>query len=235
MTVRIEALSVDALDPPAQARFWAAALGWKVADDEPALVVPTDSTVAIRFEATTAPKVAPNPVHLDLSSRSLDDQAAFVERLRGLGATPADVGQTGEEAHVVLADPEGNEMCVLEPGNAFTDQASRFGSITCDGTRSAGVFWSEALGWPLIWDQHDETAVRAPAGTGPLVTWGGQVPQHDQHRRLRLVVVPVAPAAVAAEVDRLDALGATVVGPRPDGCVVLHDPDGVAFVLGPPA
>lgn len=232
MTVRIEALSVDALDPAAQARFWAAGLGWTVAADDPSLVVPADSTVAMRFEATVAPKAAPNPVHLDLSSRSLNDQAAAVERFLGLGARHVDVGQTDEDTHVVLADPEGNELCVLEPGNSFTDQASRFGSITCDGTRAAGLFWSEALGWPLIWDQDDETAARAADGTGPIVTWGGQVPP-DEHRRLRLALVPVAPATVPEEVDRLVALGAALVGPRPDGRTVLHDPDGVAFLLGP--
>jgi hypothetical protein len=55
-------------------------------------------------------KAGKNRLHLDLSP---DDQAAEVERIRDLGAMPVSVGQSGDEDWVVLADPEGNEFCVL--------------------------------------------------------------------------------------------------------------------------
>ena len=60
------------------------------------------------------PKVAKNRVHIDVAPYAADDQAAEVSRIRGLGASPADVGQ-GEQTWVVLADPDGNEFCVLSP------------------------------------------------------------------------------------------------------------------------
>ncbi len=60
------------------------------------------------------PKVVKNRVHLDVAPEEGDDQAAEVERLRALGATDADIGQ-GEQTWVVLADPDGNEFCVLTP------------------------------------------------------------------------------------------------------------------------
>ena len=76
----------------------------------------------------------------------------------------------------MLADPEGNELCIIEPGNSFLAGCGRLGSITCDGSREVGSFWSAALGWPLVWDQDGETAVRAPDGTGPFITWGSARP-----------------------------------------------------------
>ena len=61
------------------------------------------------------PKTVKNRVHLNLASEYVAHQAAEVDRLLGLGATRADIGQ-GEVPWVVLADPEGNELCVLTPG-----------------------------------------------------------------------------------------------------------------------
>jgi hypothetical protein len=60
-------------------------------------------------------KVGKNPIHLDLSTSSIDDQAEVVARLIELGAHHLDVGQGPDEPHVVLADPEGNDFCVLSP------------------------------------------------------------------------------------------------------------------------
>ena len=66
----------------------------------------------------------------------------------------------------MLADPEGNEFCIIEPDNSFLAGCPRLGAVKCDGAREPGYFWSEALGWPLVWDQDEETAIRAPDGTG---------------------------------------------------------------------
>ena len=176
MTSRLFALCFDANDPLRLARFWADALHWDIDDDTPDEIglVPTDDTrFRIEFQAVPEHKAGKNRIHLDLTSTSIDDQKETVERLVELGARHIDIGQGADDKHVVLADPEGNEFCVIEPDNSFLADCGRFGSITCDGTRKVGYFWSKALGWPLVWDQDEETAIRAPDGTGPFITWAG--------------------------------------------------------------
>ncbi len=138
------------------------------------------------------------------------------------------MGQRPEEGHVVLADPAGNEFCVIESGNFFLADCGFLGELACHGSRDVGVFWSAALDWPLVWDQDEETAVQSPQG-GTKVAWGGppvrpvdaMEPQHYE-----LVVVA---RDLAAEVDRLVALGAARQDGGGDGVVVLADPDGVKF------
>jgi hypothetical protein len=137
----------------------------------------------------------------------------------------------------VLADPEGNELCILAPGNSFLAGCGRLGAINCDGTREVGYFWSEALGWPLVWDQDEETAIRAPDLTGPLITWSGPplMPKFAKNR-LHLDIAPPADVDQRAEVDRLVALGATRIdiGQGEVTWVVMADPDGNEFcVLSP--
>ena len=150
---RLVALCVAANDPHRLARFWAAALRWEL-DESPGTgigLVPTDGTrFGIRFPPGAAAKTAKNRIHLDLTSTSLEDQQATVATLLELGGCHVDVGQGPDDAHVVLADPEGNELCVIEPGNSFLAGCGRLGSITCDGSRAAGCFWRDALGWPLV-------------------------------------------------------------------------------------
>ena len=133
----------------------------------------------------------------------------------------------------MLADPEGNELCIIEPGNSFLAGCGRLGSITCDGSRQVGCFWSEALGWPLVWDQDDETALRAPDGIGPFITWGPPVPPKSAKNRLHLEIAPMIPGEQDAEVDRLGALGATRldVGHGDTDAVVMIDPDGNEFCV----
>lgn len=184
-------------------------------------------------------KAGKNPIHLDLTTASIDDQKEVVARLIGFGASHADVGQTGDEGHVVLADPEGNEFCIIEPTNKFLAGCGRLGSITCDGSRAVGQFWSEALGWSLVWDQQEETAIRAPDGTGPFITWGPPIPNKAVKNRLHLDIASTAAndrPSQLAEVERLIALGAQRIdiGQGDVGWVVLADPDGNEFcVLGP--
>ena len=239
MTSRLVALCFDANDPVNLARFWAAALRWQV-DDEPAGeigLVPTDDTrFQIRFLPVVEQKSGKNPIHLDLTSASTDDQDETIRTLLDLGAQHVDIGQGPDEGHVVLADPEGNEFCIIEPDNSFLAGCGIFGSITCDGSREVGSFWSEALGWPLVWDQDDETAIRAPDGTGPFITWGPPVPPKLTANRLHLDIAPPDHGDQQAEVDRLVTLGATQVGigGRDVASVVMADPDGNEFWVSTP-
>ncbi len=113
MTVEWEQLVVDAHDPVALGRWWCDALGWVVvgqdADDEIEIRPAPDRLPGLLFGRTTEVKTAKNRLHLDLRP---DDRDAEVERLVAMGATKVDIGQ-GDETWVVLADPEGNEFCVL--------------------------------------------------------------------------------------------------------------------------
>jgi predicted enzyme related to lactoylglutathione lyase len=237
MTSRLVSLCFDANDPRRLARFWAEALHWEIEDatDDEIGLVPTDDTrFGILFEPVREEKVGPNRLHLDLTSTSIEDQEESVARLIERGARPIDIGQRSDERHVVLADPEGNEFCIIEPDNEFLGGTGRLGSITCDGTRDVGYFWSAALGWPLVWDQDEETAIRAPDGTGPLITWGGPPLRPKLAKnRLHLDIAPPDGADQRAEVDRLVSLGATRIdiGQGPVSWVVMADPDGNEFCV----
>ena len=122
MTIQIQAICIDASDPAAQARWWAEALGWRVtyesADEhvlEPPAGSPEDGVAPdLLFLAVPEGKAVKNRLHLDLRPA---DQAIEVARLESLGARRVDVGQDAGSTWVVLADPEGNEFCVLR---AFT-------------------------------------------------------------------------------------------------------------------
>jgi predicted enzyme related to lactoylglutathione lyase len=115
MTSALAALAIDAHDPRRVADFWAAALGWEVVeyDDEGIRIGPADRAAppidVLRVPETKSVK---NRLHLDLRADG-GTQAEEVERLLALGATRADVGQGPDVSWVVLADPEGNEFCVL--------------------------------------------------------------------------------------------------------------------------
>ena len=237
MTSRLVALCFDANDPSRLARFWAEALHWEIDDDDTQEViglVPTDGTrFRVEFATVAERKAGKNRIHIDLTSTSLEDQQSTVAKLVQLGARHIDVGQGPHDEHVVLADPEGNELCIIEPGNKFLADCGRFGSITCDGTRAVGYFWSEALGWPLVWDQDEETAIRAPDGTGPFITWGPPLAPKTGKNRLHLDIAPPEQVDQQSEVDRLVALGATRIdiGQGEVDWVVMADPDDNEFCV----
>jgi hypothetical protein len=236
-TCHLVALTIDALDPSGLAGFWSGVLGRPVAEDPRggvALLPPDDVGFVIRFAPTDVPKSVPDQMHFDLTSTSLDDQRATVERALALGGRHIDIGQGPEEEHVVLADPEGNEFCVLEPGNRFLAGCGFLGAVSSDGSQEVGRFWSRALAWPLVWDQDQETAVQSPRG-GPKITWGGPpVRAKAGKNRLHLDLAPDAGSDRAAEVDRLLGLGASRVdvGQGDDAAwSVLADPDGNEFCV----
>jgi predicted enzyme related to lactoylglutathione lyase len=234
MTTRLWSVAFDANDRVALARFWAAALGWVYGEDtEISSVTGGDGTVRrLEFGTTSNEKQTKNWMHFDLSSTSIEQQRATVERLVGLGARHIDIGQGPDATHVVLADPEGNEFCVLEPGNKFVDYGGLLGSLTCDGSPPVGYFWSEALGWPLVWDQNDETAIRSRDG-GQFITFGGPPAPKDEKNRLHIDIAPPQDGDQRAEVGRLVSLGATRIdiGQGDVSWVVMADPDGNEFCV----
>jgi catechol 2,3-dioxygenase-like lactoylglutathione lyase family enzyme len=233
MSCRLLALCIDASVPFELARFWAAVLGWQPADD-PHQLLPTDDTgFLLRFLPTQSPKLVQNRMHFDLTSSSLADQQRTVARALELGGRHLDIGQRPDEAHVVLTDPGGNEFCVIEPGNNFLADCGFVGALVCEGLQQVGYFWRDVLGWPLVWDQDQETAIRAPHG-GPKITWGGPpLSAKTGRNRLHLDLMPAADSDQQTEADRLLALGATRIehgGHEPDS-LSLADPDGNEFCL----
>jgi catechol 2,3-dioxygenase-like lactoylglutathione lyase family enzyme len=240
MTCQLLAVCFDANDPRRLARFWGGVLGWEVADDtrDCIALLPSDDTwFGFRFLPTQEPKSSPYERHFHLTSTSLGDQQQTVARSLALGARHLDVGQRPEEGHVVLADPEGNEFCVIEPGSNWLAGCGFLGELTCAGSREVGYFWSEALGWPLVWDQGLQTAIRSPRG-GPKISWDGAwlMPQTG-NTRLHFDLAPPVHGDQQAEVGRLVSLGATRIdiGQGEVSWVVMADPDGREFrVLTPP-
>jgi predicted enzyme related to lactoylglutathione lyase len=235
MTSQLFALSFDANDPDGLARFW----GWEATEDhhDGIALLPNDDTgFRIRFVASQEQKTGPNQMHFDLTSKSLEDQQQTVDRALALGARHIDVGQLPEEGHVVLADPEGNEFCVIEPGNNFLADCGFIGALASDGSQEVGYFWSKALEWPLVWDQDQETAIRSPHG-GPKITWGGPpVAPKLGKNRLHFDLAPPADGDLQAEVNRLLSLGATRldIGQGDVDWIVMADPDGNEFCVLPP-
>ena len=119
MTIRVQCLCIDTADPAGLAAFWQSVLGWRMSGegDEVVLEPPPGSkedgvVPDLLFLRVPEDKTGKNRLHLDLRP---EDQAAEVARLEALGARRADVGQGPDVSWVVMADPDGNEFCVLKP------------------------------------------------------------------------------------------------------------------------
>jgi hypothetical protein len=127
MSIRWYSVVVDCKDIKALSRWWAEALGWRVAfeaDDEVAVVPPhaldetrdipvLEQSPGLVFVSVPEGKTVKNRLHIDVAPPAGGDQGTEVRRLEALGARRADVGQGPEVSWVVMADPEGNEFCVL--------------------------------------------------------------------------------------------------------------------------
>lgn len=222
MPVRLRAVTYDAEDPALVAGFWARLLGREPVPEVDGVLVPGDDTqVGLRFVRAPAAEPVPERLHLHLASRTSEDQQTTVAEVLRLGGSHLDVGQEPDAPYVVMSDPGGNALCVIEAGNRFLSGCGYLGEVTCDGTREVGLFWSKALDWPLVWDRDEETAVQSPGG-GTKVSWGGPPvePKHGRNRqRLDLVADDVE-----REVERLIGLGARRLGTNE-----LADPDGNEF------
>ena len=232
MTSRLVSVTFDATDPVRLARFWASALRWEIVDesDDEIGVLPTDGTQFIfGFVRVPEPKTAKNPIHPEVVTESVDDQRAVVGRLLDLGAYHVDVGQGPEsDDGTVLADPEGNEFCVGVRGEFFADTGF-LGAIAFEPAHPAtGYFWGEAIGWPVVYDEDGDVAIREPGGTGPFITFGPPGTAKHAKGRLHFDVAPQVGDDQAAEVDRLLGLGARRldIGQGDVPWVVLADPDG---------
>jgi hypothetical protein len=235
---------LDAADPASLAGFWAAALGWEVAfaDASESVVQPAGfgypgtSALPLVCVPVPEPKKGKNRLHLDLATTSRGHQAAEVERLTGLGASRADISQ-GDAPWVVMADPEGNEFCVLDPRPMYRDTGPVAAVVTdCHDPAGLARFWERAAGWDVRRRDEEIVSLRAPGGQGPYLEFLRGPDAKKVKDRLHLDVAPYPGDDPAAEVARLRGLGAVPadVGQREVSWTVLADPEGNEFcVLSP--
>lgn len=204
MTLDLVAVAFDTPDPTPVARFWAALLEREVVQEvDGFLLRGTQPQVGLRFVAADSQSSGNDVLHLHLTSETPADQDRVVEAALTLGATHCNVGQRPEEGHVVLADPGGHPFCVIRPANQYLAGCGPLGEVACDGSRALGLFWQEALGWPLVWDLGEETAIQSPLG-GTKISWGGEsFPPGPRGNRQRL---HLGTSDLSADVDRLLAL-----------------------------
>ena len=240
MTTRLVSVVIDARDPAALARFWADALGWRIAleaPDEVEVVAPDGEAPALVFVPVDRPERRVRRLHLDLASPSLDGQRDTVARLRARGASPLDVGQR-DVPWEVLADPEGNPFCVLEPRPNYADTGAVAAIILdTDHPGALAPFWAAASGWSVVGEEDSLVSLRRPDGQGPFLELlrSGAGPKAAK-LPIHLDVAPYAADDQSAEVDRLVAAGARLadVGQGEVTWTVLADPAGNEFcVLSP--
>ena len=244
MPTRLVHLVVDAADPARLARFWAAALGWEVAPEEPDEVdvwppgfsYPDSSALPLVFVPVPEPKAGKNRVHLDLATESRRHQAAEVERLLALGATPAGIGQ-GEVPWTVLADPEGNEFCVLDPRPVYRDTGPVAAVVAdCADPDAIVGFWELATSWKPASSTDGGRSLRSPDGLGPYLELLPSLDRKTVKNRIHLDVAPDQDEDQAAAVLALTEAGAIRldIGQGDVPWTVLADPEGSEFcVLSP--
>jgi predicted enzyme related to lactoylglutathione lyase len=243
MATRLDSVVVDSADAQRQARWWAAALGWRVVQDGPdeSTVEPAEGEPGVELVFAPVPesKTVKNRVHLDLRSESVEHQEAQVERLLAAGATRADVGQPtqGPDAvpFVVLADPEGNEFCVLDPRPHYDESCGAVAALVLDAAAPAELarFWAAATGWRVTAGNDRFASLRSPDGRGPFLELIRDATLRTVKNRVHLDVRRAAGDDQRAEVARLcDAgarpaeIGQSVATPGTVTWVVLTDPEG---------
>lgn len=241
MATRLVQINMKARDEAALGAFWAEVLGWEMSREGPGVVnlepkdfvYPDPVAVCIDVVVTDEPKTVKNRVHVDLATTSAAHQAQVVARLRDLGATPVDVGQ-GDVPWTVLADPEGNEFCVLDWRDPDQDTGPIASVVVdCADPRAMARFWGEATDWTVHKVTDDSAVLRSSRGVGPYLQFLRTPDVKTGWNRVHLDVRPYPGDDLETEAARLRALGATDVDL--DGSTipwkVFADPEGNEFCL----
>lgn len=240
MALRLVQVNFKARDDSALGQFWAEALGWDVSSEGPGVTnvepvgfnYPDPAAVCVDVVTVPDPETVKYRVHLDLATKSAAHHEELVDRLTKLGATRADVGQ-GEVPWTVLADPEGNVFCVLEPRPIYADAGPIAAVVaSCTDPRAMAGFWSQATDWTLQGLSDDYARLRSAIGVGPYLEFI-RIDANTVWNRIHLDLRPYPDDDQAAEVARLRALGATDadIGQGDVPWVCLADPEGNEFCV----
>ncbi|MET3368625.1 VOC family protein [Arthrobacter sp. M2012083] len=241
MALRLVQVNFKARDDSTLGQFWAEALGWGVSSEGPGVTNveplgftwPDPSAVCVDVVTVPDPETVKYRAHLDLATTSAAHQKELVARLKELGATPADVGQ-GDVPWTVLADPEGNLFCVLEPRPIYQDTGPiATVVVNCTDPRAMADFWSGAMDWTLHEVNDDHARLRSSEGVGPYLELLRTPDPDTLPNRIHLDLMPYPGDDQAAEVARLHTLGAANIdigqGDVPWRC--LTDPEGNEFCV----
>lgn len=235
MVLRFQSVTFDVADAAASAAFWAGLLGREILTEPDGALLPGDETQeGLRFVTSDTVQIGPRQLHLHLTSRSVEHQQQIVREALRLGGRHLDVGQGPDVPFVVLVDPGGDELCVIEPGNGYLAGTGALGEVTCDGAPEVGRFWRDALGWPLVLNSDGQTAVQSPRG-GTKISWDAweEAPPPARNPRLRQRF-DLEMDDLAGEAERLVALGATRRSGgagRSTDRLEMADPGGKDFTL----
>ncbi|MET0135747.1 MAG: VOC family protein [Kibdelosporangium sp.] len=237
MATRLENVVIATHDQRLLAGFWSTLLGWQVVEYPGEVDVRAPQSqgwlLDLVFDPVTEPKTGKNRVHLDLASSSPADQAAIVRRAIDLGASRIDIGQ-GDVPWVVLADPEGNEFCVLEPREVYAP-AGALAAVVVDAADadSLAPFWAEATGFRAVTRGPGIVGLQAPNGRGPWLEFLSGAPPKTTKNRVHLDIRPVQGGDLETEVRELVECGARRIDIGQNGVPweVLADPEGNEFCV----
>ncbi|HJT91563.1 MAG TPA: VOC family protein [Mycobacterium sp.] len=164
MALELRAVVMDSADPVALGRFWSELLECASTEQRVGVGVSLGEQVDLVLAAAADPKQGKNRLHFDLASTSPGHQVELVHRAQTLGAAPVNIGQ-GAVPWVVLADPEGNEFCVLEPREEYLACGS-VAALVVDALDPPAVatFWSQATGLPVTREHPEYATVRRESG-----------------------------------------------------------------------
>jgi hypothetical protein len=227
---QIHAVVLESSDPRRAAEFWGALLNRPPIRENPGFsLAGTPRQVGLRFVSEDSGG-GRDLLHLHLITDGTRNQDDIVATCIELGASHIDVGQKPEEPHVVLADAVGEAFCVIEDSNRYLAGCGPLAEVTCVGTRTVGIFWSEVLQWPLVWEEGEETAIQSPFG-GTKLAWSGHPGATDADNCRQFFEVTTSRSQLDRETSRLLGLGAIYRGTGENGEEVFGDPDGTKFVL----
>lgn len=238
MATRLVQINMKALDDSALGGFWAEALGWELTVEAPGVsnlepkdfVYPDPVAVCIDLVTYPDPKTVKNRVHIDLAATSPAHQAELVARLQELGATLLDIGQ-GDVPWTVMADPEGNEFCVLDSLYAETGPIASV-IVDCADPAAMARFWGQATDWTVHKVTEHSAVLRSATGVGPYLQFLRTPDVKTGWNRVHLDLRPYPGDDYEAEAARLQALGATAVDLGDSiHWKVLADPEGNEFCL----
>ena len=264
MSTRLVHVVIEAADPERLGRFWADVFGWQAlpasaaspfsdsgggsgADGSDGSVMvrpsgwryPDPGPLPLLLVPADGPKTGRNRLHFDLPTKSAAHHGDEVTRIIGLGATPADIGQ-GDVPWDVLADPEGNEFCVLDPRPGVYFDTGPVAAVVVGAADPAAeaAFWVQATGWrrSSSHSSEDVAALRAAQVRGPFLELLRDTGAAAAGHRARLDVAPLAGEDRDAALAALLAAGARPSDSgQPDApWTLLSDPERVEFrVLTP--